>query len=121
MRHTRPSMRAADLAILHRIASFSENTEPVAFNAAELSDDDLRSEYGRIRTRGGELSARTDLDAKESSELTELSAQLDQVNAELSARTERAAAAQATRDKFATLPELEPVANVPDQIGRAHV
>lgn len=95
----------------------SDPNEPVAFNAAELSDEDLRSEYSRIRTRGGELSARTDLDATESSELTELSSQLDVVNAELSARTERAAAAQATRDKFATLPELEPVANVPDPKG----
>lgn len=95
----------------------SEPNEPVAFNAAELSDEDLRSEYGRIRTRGGELSSRTDLDATETAELTELSAQLDQVNTELSTRTERATAAQATRDKFAALPELEPVANVPDPTG----
>lgn len=91
-----------------------EANEPQVFDASALSDDDLRSEYSRIRTRGGELSALDTLTQEQTSELTELAGRVDAVNAELSVRTERAATVAATRDKFATLPELEPVATVPD-------
>lgn len=93
-----------------------EETTP--FDATALDDDALRTEYSRIRERGNELAGRTDaLSADEETELTELSARVDTVNAELSARTERADAAAATRDKFGSLPELAPVANVPDPKG----
>lgn len=108
MRHIRPGMRAIDAAILARVAQFDDNT-PAPFDATALSDDELRAEYSRIRTRGGELSAKETLDEIETGELTELASRVDLVNAELSVRKERADSAQATRDKFATLPELEPV------------
>lgn len=110
MRHTRPGMRAVDALILARIAQFDGN-EPAPFDATALDDDALRAEYSRIRDRGAELSAADRvLTADESTELTELAARVDLVNGELSARADAAAAAQATRDKFAALPELEPLA-----------
>lgn len=105
-RHTR--LNAADYALLVRVAQFDENA-PAAFDASALDDDALRAEYSRIRERGGELSALDALDAEQTTELAELASRVDLVNAEMSARTERANAAQATRDKFASLPELEPV------------
>lgn len=110
MRHIRPGLRAVDAAILARIASFDDNT-PAPFDATALDDDALRAEYSRIRERGGELSAegRT-LTPTETTELTELAARVDAVNAELAARKSAAESTQATRDKFAALPELEPVA-----------
>lgn len=114
MTRTRPGMRAVDLAILHRIASFDSN-EPQPFDATALDDDALRAEYTRIRERGGDLSAKDTLTADETAELTELAGRVDAVNGELSTRAATAAAAQATRDKFASLPELEPV-TVPEPV-----
>lgn len=87
---------------------------PEAFNATELSDEQLREQYSGARERGTELSAKETLTAKETEELTELAAHVTAVNAELSARTEAANALAATRETFATLPELAPVATVPD-------
>lgn len=109
MKHTRPGLRAVDLAILHRIASFDDNT-PAPFDATALDDVALAAEYSRIRERGAALSAQETLTADESTELTELSSRVDLVNAELSARRDAATQAQATRDKFASLPDLEPAA-----------
>lgn len=114
MKHTQPGMRAVDLAILHRIASFDSN-EPTPFDATALDDDALRAEYTRIRERGGELSAKDTLTTEETTELTELAGRVDAVNGELSTRSATAAAAQATRDKFAALPALEPV-TVPEPV-----
>lgn len=82
---------------------------PDAFNASELSDDDLRSQYNGARDRGTELSARETLTADETTELTALAAHVTTVNTELSARTEAARALAASREAFATLPELAPV------------
>lgn len=87
-----------------------EPTTPEAFNASTLSDEELRTEYTRVRDRGTELSAKDTLTADETTELTELSARVTAVNTELSARTEAASALQATREAFASLPELAPVA-----------
>lgn len=87
----------------------SEPNAPEAFNASTLSDEDLRTEYTRVRDRGTELSAKDTLTAEETSELTELSARVTVVNTELSTRTEAASALQATREAFATLPELAPL------------
>lgn len=108
MRHIRPGMRATDLAILHRIASFDSNT-PAPFDATALDDDALRAEYTRVRDRGTELSSLETLTADETSELTELATRVDAVNAELSSRQAAADATQATRDKFSSLPVLEPI------------
>lgn len=87
---------------------------PDAFNASELSDDQLREQYTGARERGTELSAKDTLTPEETTELTSLAAHVTAVNTELSARTEAAAALQATRETFATLPDLAPVATVPD-------
>lgn len=108
MRNTRPGLRAVDAAILARIASFDSNA-PAPFDVTTLDDDALRSEYARIKERGGELSAKETLTGDETTELTELASRVDAVNAELSARKSAAESAQATRDKFAALPDLEPV------------
>lgn len=97
----------------------SEPTTPEAFNASTLSDEDLRSEYTRVRDRGTELSAKDVLTAEETTELTELSARVTSVNTELSARTEAASALRATRETFATLPELEPVSVPPPVVPAA--
>lgn len=82
---------------------------PEAFNAAELSDDQLREQYTGARERGTELSAMDTLTPEETTELTELAAHVTVVNTELNARTEAASVLAATRETFATLPELEPV------------
>jgi hypothetical protein len=111
MRNTRPGLRTVDAAILARIASFDSNA-PAPFDATALDDDALRTEYARIKERGGELSAKETLTGDETTELTELSSRVDAVNAELSARKTAAETAQASRDKFAALPDLEPVAPV---------
>lgn len=118
MKHIRPGLRAVDRAILTRIAQFDSNTpaEPLAlfddagnFSAEGVSDDALRAEYGRARTRGQELSAQDTLTAEESAELTQLASVVDAVSTELATRDTAAQAAQATRDKFAALPDLTPV------------
>lgn len=83
--------------------------ETPEFSASALTDDELRAEYSRIRERGGELSAKETLTADETAELTELAARVDAVNGELSGRTEAASQLQATRSKFAGLPDLEPI------------
>ncbi|HEX5705611.1 MAG TPA: major capsid protein [Pyrinomonadaceae bacterium] len=88
----------------------ADETTPEAFNASVLSDEELRSEYTRVRDRGTELSAKDTLTPEETTELTSLAAHVTAVNTELSARTEAAAALQATRETFATLPDLAPAA-----------
>lgn len=82
---------------------------PQAFDPSALSDDDLRTEYGRIKERGAELSAKETLTPEETTELTELAGRVDAVNGELSARATAAQATQASKDKFATLPDLDPI------------
>jgi len=83
---------------------------PKAFDATALDDTGLRSEYDRIKSRGAELSAKETLTEEETSELTELASHVDVVSTELSSRETRAAELSATRDKFAALPDLKPVA-----------
>lgn len=108
MKHTRHHwLSATDHAILTRVAQFDENT-PAPFDPTTLDDTALAAEYTRVRTRGQELSALTDLDAAQTSELAELATRGQAVMAEQSARTERAAALQAQRDTFANMPEPTP-------------
>jgi hypothetical protein len=83
--------------------------EPTPFDASSLDDDALRAEYTRIRERGGELSAQETLSADETTELTELASRVDAVSAELASRRDAAEKKQATRDKFSSLPDLDPV------------
>jgi hypothetical protein len=82
--------------------------EPTPFDPATLDDEALRTEYSRVRDRGGELSSKDTLTAEETAELNELAARVDAVSIELSARQEAMAQVQATREKFASLPTLEP-------------
>lgn len=110
MKHTRPGLRAVDRLILTRIAQFDENTpEPPAFDATTLDDAALAAEYTRVRDRGSELSAQDTLTAEENTELTELASRLGLVQAEQTARATAAAATQANRDAFTSLPPAEPV------------
>ena len=86
-------------------------TEPVAFNAATATDEELRTEFNRVVTRGQELSASEEAGA--AAELTELSVALPVLQAELAGRETAAQAAQAARDAFASVTPLpDPVAPV---------
>lgn len=87
-----------------------EFTIPEEFNASALSDEDLRTQYTGARDRGTELSSKDTLTPEETTELTALAAHVTVVNTELSARTEAANTLAATREAFASLPELVPVA-----------
>jgi hypothetical protein len=111
MRHIRPGLSAVNRSILTRVAQFDENT-PATFDATALSDDELHAEYSRVRERGNELATREPgtLSAEESTELGELSSRVDVIQTELTARESAAQAAQATRDKFGSLPDLKPAA-----------
>lgn len=115
MKHTRRHrLSATDHAILTRVAQFDDNTPP-PFDPTALDDTALAAEYSRVRERGQELSALTDLDAAQTSELAELATRGQAVMAEQSARTERAAALQAQRDTFANMPEPTPPPAAPAQ------
>lgn len=82
--------------------------EHTPFDASTLDDDALNSEYSRIRTRGGELSAKETLSPEEVAELSELASRVDSVQAELGSRADKAAELSATREKFGALPDLTP-------------
>lgn len=117
MKHTRRRfLTASDHLILTRIAQFDSNEpRPVA----ELSDDELSTEYTRVRDRGTELSGVTDrsLTAEESTELGTLAGRLTEVQTEQGARTQAAAQLQAHRDAFTAAPALEPAAATPPNPG----
>lgn len=113
VKYTRPGLNAVDHLILTRIAQFGQNSPPQDFSAADLDDDALRAEYTRIRERGNQLSSQDTRTDEETTELTELASRVDLVTAELAVREERARTEQQTRDKFATLPDLEPSAATP--------
>jgi hypothetical protein len=85
-----------------------------AFNPAALDDVALAAEFARVAARGQELSAQQELSAEEETELGELAVRLPAVQAETQARIERVAAAQATRDAFASvqvpvIPSVTPI------------
>lgn len=119
MKHTRPGLRAVDRLILTRVAQFDQNTpatppapvtEPPAFDASALSDDELTAEFTRVRDRGTELAAiEGQLTPDQNAELTELSVRLGLVQTEQASRASAAAATQAARDAFTNLPPVEPV------------
>lgn len=107
MKHIRPGLRATDHLILTRIAQFDDNTPP-PFDASTLDDDALSAEYARVRDRGTELSSMETLTPEETTELGGLAERLGLVQSEQTARAERAAAVQANRDAFSSLPEPTP-------------
>jgi hypothetical protein len=79
---------------------------PTPFDATALDDDALSAEFSRVRERGNELSAQDTLTADETAELTELASRVTAVQAEQEARTAAAQVTQASRDVFASLPEV---------------
>lgn len=79
---------------------------PKAFNAAELDDDALRAEYGRIKERGTELATKADISVEEVAELAELAVNVEAVQTEMATRETRATELAAQREKFANLPEI---------------
>lgn len=91
---------------------------PPAFDVKAFSDADLTAEYERIRARGRELSGKAEHTAEEAEEFSALTERLPLVSAEISERAERAQAQQASRDAFASAPDLSipsvtPVAALP--------
>jgi hypothetical protein len=79
---------------------------PTPFDATALDDDALSAEFSRVRERGNELSAQDTLTADETAELTELASRVTAVQAEQEARTAAAQVTQASRDVFASLPDV---------------
>jgi hypothetical protein len=70
-----------------------------------FDDAALTAEYDRVRTRGQELAAKTDLNDEESAELAELASRSSVVVSEMDARAARVAEQQTQRDAFSALPE----------------
>ncbi|MFF1957965.1 major capsid protein [Streptomyces sp. NPDC058220] len=108
---------ARDAAIL-RLGQFAAApetpAEPATFDAAALDDGALYAEYGRIKTRGAELSAQQDLSAEEIAEFTVLGDRVDAVRAEIETREAAASELTARRSAFAALPDLtRPAAPAP--------
>ncbi|MGS2588095.1 major capsid protein [Streptomyces hebeiensis] len=83
---------------------------PQPFDASTLNDEALYAEYGRIRERGAELSAKTDLTDAEITEFTALGDRVDIVRTEIETRQARAAELAARRETFGALPDLTPPA-----------
>lgn len=86
-----------------------ETPEPVAFDIASATDEQLLAEYGRVRTAGAELSAQTDANP---TELSGLATQLQELSAAIAERKTQAEATQAARDAFSNAPEL----TIPTQV-----
>jgi hypothetical protein len=90
---------------------------PQAFDPTSLDDAALAAEFARVAKRGHELSAKAEFAAGEAEELDQLAERLPQLQAETAARIERATAAQAKRDAFASvevpvIPAVTPLAPV---------
>lgn len=90
---------------------------PQAFDPTSLDDAALAAEFARVAERGRELSAKAEFAAGEAEELDQLAERLPQLQAETAARIERATAAQAKRDAFASvevpvIPAVTPLAPV---------
>lgn len=87
---------------------------PTPFDATALNDDDLATEYSRVRTRGAELAAIADHSAEQSAEFATLAERLPLLTSELDARETRANELSAQRESFSALPERSvPAVSVP--------
>lgn len=97
----------------------ADDTTPIAHDFSALSDEELRSEYEAVRTRGNELSGKAEFSSEETTELSELSVKAQALSAEVTSRNERTAAVQAQKDVFsslAPLPEAVAPAVVPQAV-----
>jgi len=89
---------------------------PQVFDHAAASDDDLRTEFNRVVTRGQELASAATLTEDETTELVGLTEYSSVLQAEVTSRQERASTVQASRDAFAALqPLAAPAAPAPTQ------
>lgn len=79
--------------------------EPVAFNAATATDEELRTEFNRVVARGQELAASEEAGA--AAELSELAQVLPVLQAEFTAREAAAQAVSAAREAFASASLIE--------------
>lgn len=82
-----------------------ETLEALRAEFAALDDTALTAEYDRVRTRGQELAAQTDLSDAESAELAELASRSSVVVTEMDAREARVTQQQTQRDAFSSLPD----------------
>lgn len=76
---------------------------PQAFDPTTLDDAALTAEFARVQARGQELASKEQHTAEEAAEFGTLAQNLPLLKAETQARIERATAAQANRDAFASL------------------
>lgn len=83
--------------------------QPTGFDITSATDEQLLTEYGRVRQAGQELSAKADADP---AELSGLSTQLQELSAAVAERKTRAEATQAARDAFSAAPDL----TIPTQV-----
>lgn len=79
---------------------------PEVFDPSALTDAQLAEQFAAAKARGLELSAKAEFAAGEGEELAELATRVQAFQAETQARIERATAAQAQRDVFASLGDL---------------
>lgn len=88
------------------MADDTTHETPQVFDPAALSNDELATEFARVKARGAELSAQAQFAAGESEELSELATRAALLQAEFASRNEAVAAEQANRDVFASLGDL---------------
>lgn len=79
---------------------------PQVFDPTTLTDAELAEQFAAAKARGLELSAKAEFAAGEGEELAELATKVQAFQTETQARIERATAAQAQRDVFASLGDL---------------
>ena len=93
----------------------ADDTTPEVFDPAALDDAALAAEFARVAKRGQDLAAQEQHTAEEAAEFAVMAERLPLLRAETAARIERATAAQAARDAFAsievpTIPSVTPIA-----------
>lgn len=86
---------------------FDETTsETPAFDVKAFSDADLQTRYTQTVDRGRALAALETHTAEEAAEFSRLTTELPQLSEEIRSRSEAATAAQASREAFASAPDL---------------
>ena len=82
----------------------SEQT-PQPKNVAAMNAEEIAAEFARVSQRGAELSAKEDLTTEELDEFASLPGELDAIEARQSELSEKAAAVEAAKARFAAKPE----------------
>ena len=81
-------------------------SETPAFDVKAFSDADLQTRYTQTVDRGRALAALETHTAEEAAEFSRLTTELPQLSEEIRSRSEAATAAQASREAFASAPDL---------------